>query len=135
MAAQDSNPEGGRYNTPDYSGLQFDNTRNQPAQGLEVDYRASAAYPQPIHKTEFDEKSPNAAVYAAAPPYYQASFHSHGPEVLPTSGRPPAPTGPTGRTKKFWILIGAGVAAVIIAVVVGCVVGLVVVPNGKKAES
>ena len=135
MAAQDSNLEGGRYNTPDYSGLQFNNTRDQYAQGLEVDYRASAAYPQPIHKTDLDEKPPNAAVYPVAPPYYQASPHSHGREVLPTSSLPSAPTGPKGRSRKFWILIGAGVATVIIAVVVGCVVGLVVVPNGKKAES
>jgi hypothetical protein len=139
MATQDGNPNGGgHYNTPDFSGLQFDDTL-RPAPGLEVDYRANEAIPEAVYKADpFPEKSPNVGVYPA-PPYYQAAPNSHGPEVVPASGMPPLPplpTEPKGHSKKFWVLVGTGVAlVVIIAVVVGCVVGLVVVPNNKNAES
>lgn len=138
MTTQGGYPNGGLYNTPDYSGLQFDDTPRS-APGLEVDYRASET-PEAVYKAAaFAEKSPNVGVYPA-PPYYQAAPNSHGPEVVPASGMaplPPLPTEPKGRSKKFWVLVGTGVAlVVIIAVVVGCVVGLVVVPNNNKnAES
>lgn len=137
MTTQDGNPNGGLYNTPDYSGLQFDDTSHS-APGLEVDYRASEI-PEAVYKAApYPEKSPNVGVYPA-PPYYQAAPNSHGPEVVPASGMAPLPPlpGPKGRSKKFWVLVGTGVAlVVIIAVVVGCVVGLVVVPNNSKnAES
>lgn len=135
MTTHDANPNGGLYNTPDYSGLQFDDT-SRSAPGLEVDYRASEI-PEAVYKAApLAEKSPNVGVYPA-PPYYQATPNSHGPEVVPAGMAPLPPLPEKGRSKRFWVLVGTGVAlVVIIAVVVGCVVGLVVVPNNnKKAES
>ena len=119
MATHDGNPSGGgHYNTPDYSGLQFDDSA-RTAPGLEVDYRAGQGVPQAVYKADHTpEKLPVVGVYPA-PPYYQAADDSHGPEVVP-AGMGPLPPVPKGRSKKFWVLVGTGVAlVVIIAVVVG----------------